>query len=389
MVETKDLPRESDLSISFSCLPIEQPVGKLYVGAMPWQVLKKITFFDVRELIKGERPLEEYLGIQRQVKQDRVAELRKYVNLKDACFPTGIILAVEAECAEYDEKKRVMTLSNVMDTEDPADRIFLSQIARVIDGQHRIAGLEGFEGTDFDLPVTLLVGMDIADQGHIFATVNLAQTKVSPSLAYDLYDLAKTRSPQKTCHNVAVALDQHKASPFFKRIKRLGSATEGRFNETLTQAAFVRALIVYISNDPMADRDALKRGRTIEPANATEVQRLIFRNMFIEERDLEIMDVVWNYFWAVRERWPTAWDDMGRGNVLNRTSGFRALMRLLRPAYLHLTGPGKVPPKQAFLDLFKRADLDDRYFSVDRFKPGSSGEALLYRELLEALHIEP
>ena len=60
---------------------------------------------------------------------------------------------------------------------------------------------------NFDILVSLFVGSDIADQAHVFATVNLEQTKVGKSLAIDLFELARTRSPIKTCHNVAVALD--------------------------------------------------------------------------------------------------------------------------------------------------------------------------------------
>ncbi len=145
-----------------------------------------------------------------------------------------------------------------------------------------------------------------------FSTVNLAQTRVSPSLAYDLFSFAKSRSPQKTCHNIAVALDQHEKSPFYQRIKRLGVATDGRFNETLTQSTFVRALMPYVSAEPMLDRDALLRGKTLLAASKSELERLIFRNMFLEEKD-EIMDVVWNYFSAVRERWSDAWTRVERG----------------------------------------------------------------------------
>ncbi|HEX4078217.1 MAG TPA: DGQHR domain-containing protein [Rhizomicrobium sp.] len=388
MTNIKDLPNEDPRSIKFPCLTIEQPVGRLFIGTMSWKVLRAITYFDVRKLLDGERPLDEYLGIQRPVKPGRVIELQRYVNLKDACFPAGIIIAVEEESAEYDEQSKTLTLSNNMDAVDPEDRIFFSHIARVIDGQHRIAGLEGYNGERFDVAVTVLVGMDIADQGHIFATVNLAQTKVSPSLAYDLYDLAKTRSPQKTCHNIAVALNEHKASPFFYRIKRLGVATGQRLNETLTQATFIRALIPYISENPMVDRDLLKRRQSLARATAGDIRTLIFRNMFIDEKDLEIMDVVWNFFWAVGEKWPNAWNTFGKGNVLNRSSGFRALVRFLRPAYLHLTSPGHVPTKEAFFALIANVGLADNHFTVDEYKPGSSGEARLYHDLIAQSDIQ-
>jgi len=92
----------------------------------------------------------------------------------------------------------------------------------VIDGQHRIEGLKELQDIQFDLNISVFVDIDVAQEGYIFSTVNLAQTKVNRSLAYDLYDLAKSKSPQKFCHNAAVALDKGKESPLYHRIKRLG-----------------------------------------------------------------------------------------------------------------------------------------------------------------------
>jgi len=111
----------------------------------------------------------------------------------------------------------------------------MNDIAKIIDGQHRIAGLEGLaEQTDLELGGAIFVGADIATQANIFATVNLAQTKVNRSLAYDLLDYEKMRSPQKSAHHIAVALDQIEGSPFYRRIKtagkRHGRAGSGNFD---------------------------------------------------------------------------------------------------------------------------------------------------------------
>ena len=178
-----------------------------------------------------------------------------------------------------------------------------------------------------------------------------------------------------------MALDQNQGSPFHHRIKRLGVATQGRFNETLTQATFVDSLIGYISANPVKDRDLYLRGKIPARAGTEESKRLIFRNMMIDNRDLQIADVVWNYFDAVRSRWPTAWNNMGRGAILNKTNGFRALMRLLRPAYLQLVEPGNVPKKEQFDPIFARIRMNDDEFNTENFVPGTSGEGALFRRL--------
>lgn len=376
------IPAEDPRSFAIPVLRMQQPIGSFFLGVMDSGRLCEITDFDVRRLTK-ERDFEKYLGIQRPLNAARVKEIRQYVTTMDACFPTSVILSVSGDCAVYDEAARTLTLSNYQSADEPSRNVLYRQIAKVIDGQHRIEGLKEYRGPTFELNVCIFVDIDVAEEGYIFSTVNLAQTKVNRSLAIDLFDLARSKSPQKLCHNVAVALDQNEGSPFHHRIKRLGVATEGRFNETLTQATFVDGLITYISSDPVKDRDLYLRGKIPPKSGPEESKRLIFRNMMVDDRDLEIADVIWNYFAAVRSRWPNAWNNMGRGAVLNKTNGFRALMRFLRPAYLSIAKPGEVPNREGFENIFRVIRINEAEFNTELFPPGTSGEGALFRRLRE------
>ena len=179
---------------------------------------------------------------------------------------------------------------------------------------------------------------------------------------------------------VLLSLTSMPKSPLFKRISRLGTATPGVFTETITQATFVGALMKYISPDENKDRDLYMRGKKITKADLKELRQFIFRNMMIEERDDDIAVIIFNYFSAVRNRWPEAWDNFGQGNILNRTNGFKALMRLLKPVYLYLVAPGEIPTIEQFSSVFNKISSND--FSSDTYKPGSSGESLLYNTLL-------
>lgn len=377
---------ETYQEIVFPCIKVSQPIGEFFIASISSKTLCQITHFDVRRILREEREIERYLGIQRPLDPKRVEVISHYVNTADACFPTAVILAVPGLCAKYDPGTSTMTLSNYVEPEEGEEPIYFGDIAKVLDGQHRIEGLRKFGGEAFDVNVSLFVDADIADQAYIFSTVNLAQTKVQKSLVYDLYDLAKARSPQKTSHNIVVALDQNVESPFYKRIKRLGMATEGRVLETITQATFVQSLLTYMCKNQLQqqdDRDKYLRGK--EPSRATEEEsyQLIFRNMFLDNRDIEIAEIIYNFFVSVRDRWPTAWDYKGGGIILNKTNGFRAMMRFLRIAYLHLTKPGGVPSTAEFLKILNRVTLSDLDFNTDSFKPGTSGEAELYRVMLK------
>ena len=379
----------SPRSETFAAIRIQQPIGDIYVCTMSHKIIQKITHFDVRRVLRDSRDVERYLGIQRPLKESRVTEIKKYVTYRDATFPSSIILSVDDAYAQYDEKKREIILSN-MKQGDKKPSIAFSNLCRVIDGQHRIAGLEGFDKETFEVPVSLFIGSDISDQAYVFATVNLQQNKVNRSLAFDLFELAKTRSPSKTCHNIAVALDQTKGSPLYRRIKRLGVATEGRekAEETITQATFVTALLPYISADPQGDRDLLLRGKSLPPTPLSDIKKFCLRELFRTERDIEIGRIIEQYFQAVSSRWPHAWKTGGKGLILNRTNGFQALMSIFGKAYNYFEKPGALISSESYLTLFKKVNVKDDHFNVDNFKPGTSGESGLRKLFLEKMGLD-
>lgn len=377
-------PDPDKQSITIPALKVSQPIGESFIASIPFKTLIRMSRFDVRRIMQVERPFETYLGIQRPVDPKRKEQLQAYVNFKDANFPGAVIIAIDADYAKFNEKNKSLEVRNWREGEEKPSAN-LGDIARVIDGQHRIAGLENYHGEKFDIPVTIFVGADLSDQAYIFSTVNLEQTKVNKSLSYDLFALAKTRSPQKTAHNIAVALDRDPNSPFYQKIKRLGFAQRAGGTETLTQATFVEMLMSTISAEPKADRDLLLRGKTLERVRLDRPGQLVFRNLFIDEKDLIIAENVNNYFLAVSERWKTAWWAAGTGIVLGRTNGFRALMRFLPLAYKYSLTTGDVVSKDAFARLFAKIEVKDDYFNSERFAPGSSGESSLLQFLKDQL----
>lgn len=367
-------------SIAIPVFRIRQPIGELFVGRMTAREIVSVTYADVRQMTENE--LDQYMGINRRLAQRRVDNLSRYVRTHDATFPTSIILSVSEENTEFDEKNDVLTLR-------ATESVSLDLVAKIIDGQHRIAGLKAVpDDSDFEVCVTILVGADLATQANVFATVNLAQTKVNRSLAYDLLDYENKRSPQKAAHNVAVALDRLNGSPFFRRIKRLGTATEGRSGETLTQAVVVEMLLALMTDDPMADRDSVLRRIGLARPSVDQLRKRPFRGLFLKGEDAQIARILFRYFCAVRSRWPTSWEDIERkGNALPKTNGFRALMRFLKPAYLRIVGEniGAVPKERAFASILESVKLEDGDFNLETFPPGTSGESRLYQFLTEAL----
>lgn len=348
---------------------VRQPIGTFYLGVLEAASLVAISSADVRRI--ADREVETYTGIQRPLDPGRVAEIGQYVQTSDATFPTAIILAIRSEDVELDDAARHMRIQN------------RPNVASILDGQHRIAGLATAK-FQFDSPVVVFLDMDLEEQALTFATINLTQTKVNRSLAFDLYDFAKTRSPQKTCHQVARLLNSEDGSPFLRRIKLLGVATPGIKSETITQALVVDRLLELITANPMADRDALRRGKRISWSTSDEVQRPL-RRFFVEERDELIARNLWNFFSAVQDRWPDAWNVGGPGLILNRTTGFTALMRLFRRAYVAHRRGRDVVPQSEFFSILQQLSLTDGDFNREKYPPGSTGFNRLATDLAAAV----
>lgn len=372
---------------NIGCIKVIQPIGEFYIASMKHTDVISISYSDVRRIEDSESEFESYLGIQRNLSPKRVTDITKYVQTLDACFPTSVILAVPEECIEYDHQSNSLTIKEYISEDDDENSIPFEKIAKILDGQHRLAGLKNLEkGSVFNLNVSIFVGADVADQATIFSSVNLAQTKVNKSLSYDLYDLAKKRSPQKTCHNIVVALNSQPKSPFSKKIKRLGTSSSEGSQETIAQATFINQIIKLLSSDPISDRDLLYRGNKISTLENPLKSKTIFRNFFANERDLDIAKIIWNYFDAVKQKWPRDWDDsQSNGSILSRTNGFKALSRLLRDIYVHMNKVDQIPSKSDFFEYINKSTLPEGYFTTDNYKPGSSGESKLYKELFSQI----
>src|SRR5437588_3907454 len=160
--------------IEFACLEFQQPIGQFYIGTILAKDLFEISYADIRRIEHND--LDKILGIQRELSRSRVKELKQYVHTVDASFPTSIILAIDPQNASYNPTTKTMKVERS------------KNVAKIIDGQHRIAGLEDYNGPEFELNVTIFVDMDLEDQALLFATINLKQTRVSKSLAYDLFE---------------------------------------------------------------------------------------------------------------------------------------------------------------------------------------------------------
>ena len=381
-----------ELPIKVPVTKVTQPIGDFYVGRMDATTLKAISYTEIRGFVDGTQ--SKIAGIQRERSENRINQIKQYVNLDYATFPTSVIIAIEPECVEID--------SYEMDTEDvfllemspygeqgDSDHIPLEKIAFIIDGQHRVAGLEGLEeGRKFNVNVSIFVGASDADKAEIFARVNQAQTRVNQSLVVDLASYFEERGPVKFAHEVVLAMNRDREGPLYDKVKRLGKADPGKGQiQTLAQASVVKPIVDYISEDPESERNKRYRGLFSSKRDPDVWRRRIFQPFFDDEDDSGVFLCLTNYFQAVRERWPGAWDnpDARPGYILNRTTGYAALMRFLRQVYIRKCEKGDILEPDVCDAVFADMDIEDDDFTKETFVPGSSGMSALYRTLMSEM----
>ena len=373
-------------SISFKVLKVIQPIGEFYIGSIKSNDLLACSKTDVRRF-HDEDP-ETIDGIQRELSKTRVNDLKSYVNLDYATFPTSVILAIEERCVNLEKCDRCPGLYNFeirpYEGNEDDQSIRLEDAAFVIDGQHRLAGLRNLEkNRNFDINVSIFVGADKADQAEIFSRVNLAQTKVNKSLAYDLFDYAREKSPVKVAHDLVIALNNDINGPFHHRIKRLGVVTPGLSNETLAQATVVNGLLRHLPIHQEKERSKSLINLSWKKEKNESWKDRIFVDFYRKDDFTSIFLNISNFFDAVSEKWPDAWKNPKEGQILARTTGYYALIRFLKDVFVKIVSDNEphIIAKEEYAEIFKKISIQEKDLIKDKYVPGSSGQTDLYRDL--------
>ena len=201
-------------------------------------------------------------------------------------------------------------------------------MGEVIDGQHRLGGLKNSNYiSKFQIPVVLMFNLIPEEKAYVFSIINSKQTRVNMSLIYDLFALSSKRSPYKTCHETARALNKEQDSPFYNRLKMLGKKEESQELASLSQGTFIKYMLELISKNPEDDALKIKRGEQL-----IDNEQLVLRNYFITEKDSVILKIIFNLFTAVsivfKEEWITP-----EKYILSKSIGFGAIIKAFPVLY--------------------------------------------------------
>ena len=355
------------VTLNIPCIVVEQPIGKFYLGKLGASALLNYVSILRRGITEDEQQ-----NVQRKLSPRRQREIADYVSDPDATFPTSIIISV------YDE-----AISRVDEAGNSLTFRFQDKFGEVLDGQHRLEGLrlaldEGARGIEtFELPVVFMLNLSPDDKAYIFSVINSKQTKVPSSLIFDLFGLQLSRSPSKTCHEIAQTLNAKEESPFYRGIKMLGNKEFE--SEYLTQGAFSKYLLKLISKKPDDDARLEKLKKPLEPDPS-----LPLRELYIRKEDAIIAKIVENYFAAVAQVFPNEWTLQPKRFLLRKTAGYSALMTVLQEIWPTAIAPKNEATRGVFLPVVHhlKEQLAGRAITSEEFGSSEQGAKALAEAML-------
>lgn len=257
--------------------------------------LKEISYFNARDIDREN-------GLQRKFDSNRSNAIAEFIDGENSLLANNIIINLELD-------KHGLSLSSVFDGENlnigklkdvvrktKQDSKY-NKIAFVVDGQHRLRAFEKINKDSFQLPVSALINLSLAESAELFVQINYNQKPVNKSHVFDLLGISENIFPKYfILHRAATLLQEDPGSPFYNQIKMLGVG-----KGYISQSSLITALEKY------------KLQKIVEDGTGT-----------CNEED--IYDVVWHFFVAVKESFPRFW---GEKKLLSKTVGIRALIKLM------------------------------------------------------------
>lgn len=304
-------------NITLSIIKVNQPIGTIYVSKISPNLLLEMSTVDRRRIVEND----EVLGIQRDLRPEKVTQIRNYLSTRDATFPNSIIVNTTSNFV-IDETETILNL-------EINDSTFT-----IIDGQHRVEGFRENIVQNFEFIIAIFKDLENEQQTNIFSTINSQQTKVDPSHNLSLELDSKVYTPVKMIIEVAQSFNFDKESPWVNNIRLLGTGSIG----IISLSAFVKPILnlVYPENDYYLIKNELTnvgedKFPLFEKFNY-KVDRYPFWEFYKSKDQKSIYKILYNYFKSLSIILEKDWRN--KESLLNKTTGYNAIMRLFKDLLL-------------------------------------------------------
>jgi DGQHR domain-containing protein len=228
----------------------DQRGRKVITGVINTEDLINIYEIDVW---KPGKSIEEQ-GCQRHPVQSHFRKIGRKMKESNSWLPTSITLSANLRRGDHDNENSVRI--EILDENKKLVKIVIpvGHKVRVVDGQHRILGLEyaivelkQFELRNFQLPFVLMIVNDRIDEISSFYDINSTPKRVSTDLALQLLNEMKQNTNMKLTKgekwklvalNVSMALNKKADSVWYNNIS-VGQIKDG---EIASSTSFVTSL---------------------------------------------------------------------------------------------------------------------------------------------------
>jgi DGQHR domain-containing protein len=329
----------------------------LYLTTLPMRDLALRT--DIDRWSKNNKEGYQRPPVESRLGRTGRASIVRYLLEEMGVFPTSVLLNVRCKLDFKEELKITEKISYGKLT------IPDNEILWIIDGQHRLEALKRVtsfkpEFEKYPVPVTIMSLKDKFDEMLLFYIVNSRQKKIPTDIAYrhlqsmvkkvevkEQYTWIKNvlLGPEERRKGVAASIVDYLAaedpeSPFYGRIRFLG---EEREVWHLTEDSI---LIRYIS-------------------------KLLSEKTFSLMDASEIADLLVQYWKAVKELYPTCFEEIESGNyTLLKHTGIASLTYLFPTIYAYCMKEGDVSmEKMKELLGYLKEEVDDPRLPLDFRRP--------------------
>lgn len=243
---------------------------------------------------------------QRLIKKTKVNAIKKFIRDERGIFPTNIIISLESD--KHNFKPAGKAINDIQHGTLTLPKQY--QSVNVIDGQHRLFAYDGLDQSTKDLIyVVAFDKMNLEDQIKTFIDINEKQTKVSPSLLWDLYPtILEVDDIKYRISTLVKSLNEYEESSLFGIIK-YDSAAYSKKEPKLTLESVCTAI---------------KSEKVIEDIEAT-MSLLRIPN----KKDSVAFSLISLWFQVIQEIGTEHWNRRDKTlNLLRSNQGFGALLKV-------------------------------------------------------------
>lgn len=354
-------------------------------------------------------------NIQRNVENSRIEKIADFlISDPQAIFPTNIVLGIPSSMIESqtieNEQIQLTIDSKVFDELlKPDGDVYVT----IIDGQHRIRGIEIAidrlnsqlktmsnnpekaqledklnQLNNIQLIVSFFIDPSLEFQAMIFSTINRTQKRVSQNLVYSLFGLDENDTPQKIALEIVLALNGHEKSPFYKRINLYGLSYSRNEVPPLSQATMVKSIVDFIcENSREAEKDRFKKRKELMKQNSSK--SLPFRIFYANNNDKTISDIMFYFFSSVKKVFKNAddisyWDISCTHNILQTTVGYSALMKILQEIIKQNNNDNNLTSINYYSDILSRASHLE-FGNTEKYPFSNKAKNLLFEDMFHAI----